>query len=52
MSRILMVIRPSEGGAFEHVSSLSGELVRRGHEVAVCGPHADRRASSRLSASR
>jgi glycosyltransferase involved in cell wall biosynthesis len=34
-----MVVRPSEGGAFEHVSSLSRALAQRGHEVAICGPH-------------
>lgn len=34
-----MVVRPSEGGAFEHVGSLARELAGRGHEVAVCGPH-------------
>ena len=34
-----MVVRPSEGGAFGHVARLSGELVRRGHKVAICGPH-------------
>ena len=39
MARILMVVRPSEGGAFEHVSSLARQLVARGHDVAVCGPH-------------
>jgi glycosyltransferase involved in cell wall biosynthesis len=40
MTRLLMVVRPSEGGAFGHVARLSGELVRRGHQVAICGPHA------------
>ncbi len=34
-----MVVRPSEGGAFGHVARLSSELVRRGHKVAICGPH-------------
>ncbi|MGI9020536.1 MAG: glycosyltransferase [Solirubrobacterales bacterium] len=42
MARVLMVLRPSEGGAFRHVASLSSELANRGHEVAVCGPHRDR----------
>ena len=39
VARLLMVVRPSEGGAFGHVARLSGELVRRGHQVAICGPH-------------
>jgi glycosyltransferase involved in cell wall biosynthesis len=39
VARLLMVVRPSEGGAFGHVVRLSGELVRRGHQVAICGPH-------------
>lgn len=43
MSRVLMVVRPSDGGAFEHVRALAGELAARGHEVALCGPHAARR---------
>jgi glycosyltransferase involved in cell wall biosynthesis len=34
-----MVVRPSEGGAFGHVATLSRELARRNHEVAICGPH-------------
>lgn len=39
-----MINRPSEGGAFEHVASLSGALAEAGHEVAICGPLADRAA--------
>ena len=39
VARLLMVVRPSEGGAFGHVARLSGELVRQGHQVAICGPH-------------
>ncbi len=39
VARLLMVVRPSEGGAFGHVARLSGELTRRGHQVAICGPH-------------
>lgn len=39
MARILMVVRPSKGGAFGHVSRLGLALAERGHEVAVCGPH-------------
>jgi glycosyltransferase involved in cell wall biosynthesis len=39
MSRILMVIRAGEGGAFRHVADLSSALAERGDEVAVCGPH-------------
>ena len=38
-----MVVRPSEGGAFEHVSSLARALVERGNEVAICGPHGHHR---------
>lgn len=38
MARILIVFRPRTGGVFAHVRRLSTELVRRGHEVAVCGP--------------
>jgi glycosyltransferase involved in cell wall biosynthesis len=38
MSRVLMVVRASRGGAFDHVVRLSRELASRGHEVAVCGP--------------
>src|SRR4051794_38714875 len=39
VARLLMVVRPSEGGAFGHVARLSSELVDRGHQVAICGPH-------------
>ena len=39
MARILMVVRPSKGGAFGHVRRLGLALAERGHEVAVCGPH-------------
>jgi glycosyltransferase involved in cell wall biosynthesis len=39
VTRILMVIRAGEGGAFRHVADLSGALADRGYEVAVCGPH-------------
>jgi hypothetical protein len=42
VARLLMVVRPSEGGAFGHVARLSSELVRRGHQVAICGPHKSR----------
>ncbi len=38
-----MVLRPTEGGAFEHVSSLARALADRGHEVAICGPHGHHR---------
>lgn len=38
-----MAVRPSEGGAFEHVSSLARALVADGHEVAICGPHGHHR---------
>ncbi|MDX6582326.1 MAG: hypothetical protein QOI10_1510 [Solirubrobacterales bacterium] len=41
MARILIVVRPSKGGAFGHVVRLGRALADRGHEVAVCGPHAD-----------
>jgi glycosyltransferase involved in cell wall biosynthesis len=39
VARLLMVVRPSEGGAFGHVARLSSELVSRGNQVAICGPH-------------
>lgn len=38
MARILMVNRPDEGGAFEHVASLSRGISEAGHEVMICGP--------------
>lgn len=41
--RVLMVVRPSEGGAFEHVRSLARAISEQGHEVAICGPHAHHR---------
>jgi glycosyltransferase involved in cell wall biosynthesis len=37
-----MVNRVDEGGAFEHVSSLSRGVAEAGHEVAICGPLANR----------
>ncbi|HYU61734.1 MAG TPA: glycosyltransferase family 4 protein [Solirubrobacterales bacterium] len=37
MGRILMILRPDEGGAFEHVTQLSAGIARSGHEVAICG---------------
>jgi glycosyltransferase involved in cell wall biosynthesis len=42
MSRVLMVLRPDEGGAFRHVADLSRGVAAAGHEVAVCGPLAHR----------
>ncbi len=39
----MMVIRPSGGGAFGHVLKLSAAFAKRGHQVAVCGPHEARR---------
>jgi glycosyltransferase involved in cell wall biosynthesis len=36
--RILQVLGPSTGGIGGHVRTLAAELVRRGHEVAVCAP--------------
>ena len=44
MARILMVMRPGKGGAFAHVTQLCGALSARDHQVAVCGPHADKAA--------
>jgi glycogen synthase len=38
MSRVLMVVRATKGGAFNHVVRLSRELAGRGHEVAVANP--------------
>jgi glycosyltransferase involved in cell wall biosynthesis len=43
VTRVLMVVRPSEGGAFEHVRSLARAISERGHEVAICGPHGHHR---------
>ena len=37
-----MVSRPDEGGAFEHVSNLSRGVAEAGHDVAICGPLANR----------
>lgn len=37
--RILMVVRPSKGGAFGHALRLSEQLAMRGYECAICGPH-------------
>lgn len=42
VARILLVIRPDEGGAFRHVRDLAQGLAATGHEVAVCGPLAHR----------
>jgi glycosyltransferase involved in cell wall biosynthesis len=47
MGRILMVVRPSTGGAFTHVVRLSEALLERGHEVAICGPHGEHRGRLR-----
>jgi glycosyltransferase involved in cell wall biosynthesis len=38
--RILMVVRPSKGGAFGHALRLCEQLEMRGYECAICGPHA------------
>ena len=32
-----MVLRPDEGGAFQHVTQLSAGIADRGHHVAICG---------------
>lgn len=37
--RVLMVVRPSKGGAFGHALRLCRELGARGYECAICGPH-------------
>ncbi len=37
--RILMVVRPSKGGAFGHAVRLSRALAERGFDAAICGPH-------------
>jgi glycosyltransferase involved in cell wall biosynthesis len=42
LARILMALRPAIGGAFNHVADLSAALIDRGHEVAICGPLAER----------
>ncbi len=36
----MMVVRPSQGGAFGHVRRLAEGLGAQGHEVAIAGPHA------------
>ncbi|MDQ1695753.1 MAG: hypothetical protein QOJ03_1106 [Frankiaceae bacterium] len=38
--RILLVVGPSTGGIGRHVHTVAGEMVRRGHDVAVVGPAA------------
>ena len=43
MGRVMMVVRPSKGGAFGHVRRLAGALLERGHEVAIAGPHGAQR---------
>lgn len=43
MARILMVVRPSKGGAFGHAVRLGESLAERGHEVGICGPHGSHR---------
>lgn len=42
MARILLAVRPSKGGAWGHTARLAAALAERGHEVAICGPHAAR----------
>jgi glycosyltransferase involved in cell wall biosynthesis len=37
MGRILMILRPDEGGAFQHVTALSAGVAAAGHDVAICG---------------
>jgi glycosyltransferase involved in cell wall biosynthesis len=37
--RVLMVVRPSKGGAFGHALRLCRELGSRGYECALVGPH-------------
>ena len=44
MARILMAVRPGKGGAWGHTVRLATALGERGHEVAICGPHAERAA--------
>ncbi|HEY0278587.1 MAG TPA: glycosyltransferase family 4 protein [Solirubrobacterales bacterium] len=44
MGRVVMVNRPDEGGAFEHVAGLSRGLIEAGHEVMICGPLSSRAA--------
>src|SRR3954468_1026388 len=38
MRRVMMVVRTTSGGAFDHVVRLSRELASRGDEVAISGP--------------
>jgi len=44
MARILLAVRPSKGGAWGHTARLAAALADQGHDVAVCGPHAERAA--------
>lgn len=37
--RVLMVVRPSKGGAFVHAVRIARELRAHGYEAALCGPH-------------
>ena len=39
MARVVMVVRPSRGGAWGHVVRLGQALAEHGHDVAVAGPH-------------
>lgn len=43
LATILMVIRPSSGGAFGHVARLSEALAARGHRIVIAGPHGHHR---------
>jgi len=42
MARIVLILRPDRGGAFNHVVQLADALTRRDHDVFVLGPHSDR----------
>lgn len=43
MARIVLILRPDRGGAFNHVVQLCEALSARGHEVFLTGPHKARR---------
>jgi glycosyltransferase involved in cell wall biosynthesis len=43
MARVVLILRPDKGGAFNHVVQLAEALTERSHEVFVVGPHAPRR---------
>lgn len=49
MARVVYVLRPSQGGAFKHVSQLCDALTDLGHEVFVAGPLSEQRDQLRAT---